>query len=46
MTEKPHVWPTLRYEDPAAAMKFLSEALGFINVVAYKNDQGVIELGR
>ena len=43
MTQKPHVWPSLRYEDPVAAMKFLSDALGFVKVVDYQNEDGVIE---
>jgi len=43
MTQKPHVWPSLRYEDPVAAMRFLSDALGFVKVVEYQNDEGIIE---
>lgn len=43
MTDKPRVWPTLRYEDPKAAMQFLSDALGFVKVVAYEDGDGNVE---
>lgn len=43
MTEKPRVWPVLRYEDPKAAMQFLSGALGFVEVVAYEGADGNVE---
>ncbi|NND05562.1 MAG: glyoxalase [Saprospiraceae bacterium] len=34
--------PTLRYHDPAKAITFLSEAFGFEEKAAFKNDEGIV----
>jgi uncharacterized glyoxalase superfamily protein PhnB len=37
------VWPTLRYRDAPAAIRFLVEAFGFEEVVKYEREDGVVE---
>lgn len=37
------IFPALRYKDAAAAIEFLTKAFGFTEVVAYRNDEGVVE---
>lgn len=37
------IFPALRYKDAAAAIEFLTKAFGFIELVAYRNDEGVVE---
>ena len=43
MTNKPSVWPALRYQDPIAAMAFLKAALGFTEAACFKSESGVVE---
>lgn len=38
-TYKTTVWPTLRYRDAPAAIRFLVEAFGFEEVVAYPGEE-------
>lgn len=37
------IFPALRYKDAAAAIEFLTKAFGFTELVAYRNDEGVVE---
>ena len=37
-----HVWPTLKYDDAPAAVRFLVEALGFEQRVVYTDEDGAI----
>lgn len=37
------IFPALRYKDAAAAIEFLTNAFGFTEVVAYRNDEGAVE---
>jgi uncharacterized glyoxalase superfamily protein PhnB len=36
------VWPTLRYADAPAAIRFLVEAFGFKEAAVYADDEGVV----
>lgn len=36
------VWPTLRYRDANAAIRFLIGTLGFEEVAVYRNDDGTV----
>jgi uncharacterized glyoxalase superfamily protein PhnB len=36
------VWPTLRYADARAAIRFLVEAFGFKETAVYADDKGVV----
>jgi uncharacterized glyoxalase superfamily protein PhnB len=38
----PSIYPVLRYEDPAKAIRFLTEAFGLEEHAAYKGDDGTI----
>lgn len=42
-TPPPQVWPTLAARDARALMTFLTEVLGFVEVVAYADDDGVVQ---
>ena len=42
-TPTPQVWPTLAARDARALMSFLTEVLGFVEVVAYADDGGVVQ---
>ncbi len=38
------IWPTLRYRDAPAAIRFLTEAFGFEEVAVYRGeDQSIVE---
>lgn len=37
------IFAALRYKDANAAIEFLTKAFGFTEVVAYRNDEGVVE---
>jgi uncharacterized glyoxalase superfamily protein PhnB len=41
-TPPPQVWPTLAAADAPALMAFLREVMGFVEVVAYTDDAGVV----
>jgi uncharacterized glyoxalase superfamily protein PhnB len=41
-TPAPTVWPGLRARDARALIDFLRDAFGFVEVVAYPDDSGVI----
>jgi len=46
MTDKtppPQVWPTLAARDASALMAFLTDVIGFVEVVAYRDDDGVVQ---
>lgn len=42
-TPPPTVWPTLAAEDARALMAYLTGVLGFVEVVAYTDDDGVVQ---
>ncbi|PVZ13258.1 VOC family protein [Actinomycetospora cinnamomea] len=42
-TPAPQVWPTLAARDARALMSFLTDVLGFTEVVDYAGDDGVIQ---
>jgi uncharacterized glyoxalase superfamily protein PhnB len=41
-TPPPQVWPTLAARDARALMAFLTEVVGFVEVVAYADDDGAV----
>jgi uncharacterized glyoxalase superfamily protein PhnB len=42
-TPPPQVWPSLAARDARALMSFLTEVFGFVEVVAYADDGGVVQ---
>ena len=42
-TPPPQVWPTLAAHDARALMSFLTGVFGFVEVVAYTDDEGVVQ---
>ncbi|HLU99251.1 MAG TPA: VOC family protein [Thermobifida alba] len=42
-TDRPGVWPCLRYRDPEAARRFLTEVLGFVETATFRDADGRIE---
>ena len=39
----PQIWPTLAARDARALMAFLTDVLGFVEVVSYAGDDGVVQ---
>jgi uncharacterized glyoxalase superfamily protein PhnB len=42
-TPPPQIWPTLAAEDARGLMAFLIEVLGFVEVVAYADEAGIVQ---
>ena len=42
-TPPPQVWHTLAARDARAMIAFLTDVLGFVEVVAYRDDDGVVQ---
>lgn len=42
-TPPPQVWPTLAARDARAVIAFLTDVLGFVEVVSYAGDDGVVQ---